>query len=172
MEFSTFQDGMFPKYIHLLLCREQILPVPGAFAIDLRRGLWYDICVGSDFSGLIFLCPPGQEMTPDRLGQGSFLFSLGFDHWVTSLSAGSAGLRFLWESPHSCSSAFRAIGIYIKRGDWKAQPAGVLTIFGITFFRNISLPYFALLGKTGYFTNEFRNFGIKRRNRRISQGKC
>ena len=134
MEFSTFQDGMFPKYIHLLLCREQILPVPGAFAIDLRRGLWYDICVGSDFSGLIFVCPPGQEMTPDRLGQGSFLFSLGFDHWVTSLSAGSAGLRFLWESPHSCSSAFRAIGIYIKRGFGKPSREVYLPYLVSPFF--------------------------------------
>ena len=134
MEFSTFQDGMFPKYIHLLLCREQILPAAGAFAIDLRRGLWYDIRVGSDFSGLIFVCPPGQEMTPDRLGQGSFLFSLGFDHWVTSLSAGSAGLRFLWESPHSCSSAFRAIGIYIKRGIGKPSRQVYLPYLVSPFF--------------------------------------
>ena len=37
-------------------------------------------------------CP--DEMTPDRIGQGSFLF-LGFNHWVTSLSAGSAGLLIL-----------------------------------------------------------------------------
>ena len=37
-------------------------------------------------------CP--DEMTPDRIGQGSFLL-LGFNHWVTSLSAGSAGLLIL-----------------------------------------------------------------------------
>ena len=36
----------------------------------------------------------GNEMTPDHIGQGSFLF-LGFNHWVTSLSAGSTG-RFMF----------------------------------------------------------------------------
>jgi hypothetical protein len=38
--------------------------------------------------------PARNEMTPDHIGQGSFLF-LGFNHWVTSLSAGSTG-RFMF----------------------------------------------------------------------------
>ena len=79
----------------MFLCREQILILPGHLTVDLRFGMWYDICVGSDFSGPFFICPDpgpdGHEMTPDRFGQGSFQF-LGFNHWLTSLSAGSTGL--------------------------------------------------------------------------------
>ena len=59
-------------------------------------------------------------MTPDRcvLDQGSFLFRLGFDHWVTSLSAGSTGLfLFGWNPFRSIHVLQRsiAIGIYVKR---------------------------------------------------------
>ena len=74
-------------------------------------------------------------MTPD-IRRGSFLF-LGFDHWVTSLSAGSTGLLvFGWNPFRSIHVLQRssAIGIYVKRKIRKAQSAGVLTIFGITFF--------------------------------------
>ena len=75
-------------------------------------------------------------MTPDHIGQGSFLF-LGFNHWVTSLSAGSTGrFMFGWNpfrSIHVLQLSY-AIGIYVKRKMWNAQPAGVITIFGITFF--------------------------------------
>ena len=84
---------------------------------------------------------PGKEMTPDYC-RGSFLF-LGFDHWITSLSAGSTGLfMFGWNpfrSIHVLQLSY-ASGIYVKRKMWNAQPAGVITIFGITFFRTISLP--------------------------------
>ena len=54
-------------------------------------------------------CP--DEMTPDRIGQGSFLF-LGFNHWVTSLSAGSTGLFCLVGIP---SAAFMFFSV---RCDW------------------------------------------------------
>ena len=56
-----------------------------------------------------------------------------------------------------------AIGIYVKRKMLKAQPAGVLTISGITFFRTISLPHRKDFYKTGNSTNNFRNFGVKQR---------
>ena len=69
---------------------------------------------------------------------------------------------------HSCSSAFGAIGIYVKRKILKAQPAGVITISGITFFRTISLPYPKAVYKMGKSTNNFRFFGIKRRFRNFS----
>ena len=106
---------------------------------------------------------PGHEMTPDNR-RGSFQF-LGFNHWVTSLSAGSTGLFYLVGTlpQHSCSSAFVAIGIYVKRKIRKAQPAGVLTISGITFFRTISLPYLKGVYKTGNHTNIFGANGIKQR---------
>ena len=61
-----------------------------------------------------------------------------------------------------------AFGIYVKRKILKAQPAGVLTISGITFFRTISLPYFKAFLKTGNSTNNFRNFGVKQRIRNFS----
>ena len=54
-----------------------------------------------------------------------------------------------------------AIGIYVKRKMWNAQPAGVITIFGITFFRTISLPYPKGIYKTGNHTNNFQINGIK-----------
>ena len=50
----------------------------------------------------------------------------------------------------------------------KAQPAGVITISGITFFRTISLPYPKAVCKMGKSTNNFRFFGIKRRFRNFS----
>ena len=61
-----------------------------------------------------------------------------------------------------------AIGIYVKRKIMKAQPAGVITISGITFFRTISLPYPKAVYKMGKSTNNFRFFGIKRRFRNFS----
>ena len=83
---------------------------------------------------------PTKEMTPDNR-RGSFLF-LGFNHWVTSLSVGSTGLfLFGWNpfrSIHVLQLTF-AIGIYVKRKIRKAQPAGVFTTLGITFF--VSLIY-------------------------------
>ena len=102
-------------------------------------------------------------MTPDHIGQGSFLF-LGFNHWVTSLSAGSTGrFMFGWNpfrSIHVLQLSY-ASGIYVKRKMWNAQPAGVITIFGITFFRTISLPQGKPFFKTGFPTNNFRINGIK-----------
>ena len=56
-----------------------------------------------------------------------------------------------------------AIGIYVKRKISNAQPAGVITIFGITFFRTISLPQGKPIFKTGNHTNNFRINGIKGR---------
>jgi len=56
MDFPTFQDGMFPKCKHLILCRAQIFPIPGPFCVDRERGLCYDGCVGVDFSALFFCC--------------------------------------------------------------------------------------------------------------------
>ena len=104
-------------------------------------------------------------MTPDRNGQGSFLF-LGFNHWVTSLSAGSTGRFMFWLEPfrsiHVLQLSF-AIGIYVKRKMSNAQPAGVLTISGITFFRTISLPQGKPVFKTGNPTNNFRLNGVKGR---------
>ena len=113
-----------------------------------------------------------KEMTPDRcvLDQGSFLFCLGFNHWVTSLSAGSTGLfLFGWNPFRSIHVLQRsiAIGIYVKRKKWKAQPAGVLTISGITFFRTISLPYFCFPCNTGFRTKNFRVNGGKGRIQNI-----
>ena len=106
-------------------------------------------------------------MTPAHIGQGSFLF-LGFDHWVTSLSAGSTGrFMFGWNpfrSIHVLQLSY-AIGIYVKRKMWNAQPAGVITIFGITFFRTISLPQGKPVFKTGNHTNNFPGNGLKRRFR-------
>jgi hypothetical protein len=107
-------------------------------------------------------------MIPDRclLDQGSFLFRLGFNHWVTSLSVGSTGLfLFGWNPFRSIHVLQRsiAIGIYVKRKKWKAQPAGVVTISGITFFRTISLPQDKPFCKTGFRTNNFRINGIKGR---------
>ena len=61
-----------------------------------------------------------------------------------------------------------AIGIYVKRKMSNAQPAGVLTISGITFFRTISLPHRKDFYKTGNSTNNFRNFGVKQRIRNFS----
>ena len=55
MNFPTFQDGMFPKCRQLFLCRAQILRIRYGFPVDLRPGMWYDVCVGSDFSGLFFV---------------------------------------------------------------------------------------------------------------------
>ena len=113
-------------------------------------------------------------MTPDHIGQGSFQF-LGFDHWVTSLSAGSTGLFGLVGIPSVSIHVLQligAIGIYVKRKKWKAQPAGVITISGITFFRTISLPCFKPVYKTGFHTNNFRNNGIKQRNRIFPILKC
>ena len=52
-----------------------------------------------------------------------------------------------------------AIGIYVKRKILKAQPAGVLTIFGITFFRTISLPHLKDFYKTGFWINNFCEIG-------------
>ena len=80
-----------------------------------------------------------KEMTPDRcvLDQGSFLFRLGFDHWVTSLSAGSTGLFLFGWNPFRSIHVLQltiAIGIYVKRKMGKVQSAGVITVFGITFF--------------------------------------
>ena len=46
-----------------------------------------------------------KEMTPDRNGQGSFLF-LGFNHWITSLSAGSTGLSCLVGIPSAAFTFF------------------------------------------------------------------
>ena len=119
----------------------------------------------------------GKEMTPDRcvLDQGSFLFRLGFDHWVTSLSAGSTGLfLFGWNPFRSIHVLQRsiAIGIYVKRKNGKAQPAGVITISGITFFRTISLPFFGRFYKTGFRPNNFRNNGVKQRNHLFLILKC
>ena len=140
MDFRTFQDGMFPKWRRLFLCRAQILPSGSHFPVDLKERVWYDNGVGSDFSGLFFvslfqpvgtLLPggeparpvnpdtrgrvslhsyPHQEMTPD-IRRGSFLF-LGFNHWVTSLSAGSTGLFCLVGIP---SAAFMFFSV---RCDW------------------------------------------------------
>ena len=59
-------------------------------------------------------------------------------------------------------------GIYVKRKKREARPAGVLTIFGITFFRTISLPYLKGVYKMGNSTNNFRKFGIKQRIRNFS----
>ena len=111
-------------------------------------------------------------MIPDRclLDQGSFLFRLGFDHWVTSLSAGSTGLfLFGWNPFRSIHVLQRsiAIGIYVKRKKWKAQPAGVVTISGITFFRTISLPHFCFPCNTGFRTKNFRINGGKGRIQNI-----
>ena len=127
MDFRTFQDGIFSKCRRLFLCRAQILPSGSHFPVDLKERVWYDNGVGSDFSGLFFvslfqpvgtLLPggeparpvnpdtrgrvslhsyPHQEMTPD-IRRGSFLF-LGFNHWVTSLSAGSTGLDWFGWNP-------------------------------------------------------------------------
>jgi hypothetical protein len=113
-----------------------------------------------------------KEMTPDRclLDQGSFLFCLGFNHWVTSLSVGSTGLfLFGWNPFRSIHVLQRsiAIGIYVKRKKWKAQPAGVVTISGITFFRTISLPHFYLPCNTGFRTKNFRINGGKGRIQNI-----
>ena len=107
---------MFPKCRHSFLCRAQILLTAGHFAVDLKGGVWYDSCVGSDFSGSIFLSPgrsqaaAENEMTPD-IRRGSFQF-LGFNHWVTSLSAGSTGLIHLVGIP---SAAFMFFSL---RCDW------------------------------------------------------
>lgn len=126
--------------------------------------------LGRIFPALFFVPSPRASAAmkwPPTSSRGSFQF-LGFDHWVTSLSAGSTGLFWFGWNPfrkHSCSSACVAIGIYVKRKKWKAQPAGVITISGITFFRTISLPCFKPVYKTGFHTNNFRNNGIKQRNR-------
>ena len=115
---------MFPKCRHLFLCRAQILHSGRYFPVDLKRGLWYDNCVGSDFSGLFLFVRlrrmerpgadpgsfPRHEMTPDNR-RGSFQF-LGFNHWVTSLSAGSTGLFCLVGIP---SAAFMFFSV---RCDW------------------------------------------------------
>ena len=95
-------------------------------------------------------------MTPD-IRRGSFQF-LGFNHWVTSLSAGSTGLFWFGWNPFRSIHVLQltiAIGIYVKRKILKAQPAGVLTIFGITFFRTISLPHLKDFYKTGFWINNF-----------------
>ena len=112
MGIPTFQDGMFPKCTHLLLCRAQILPIRDQFGVDLQMGVWYDECVGADFSGPLF-CPRPRASAelkwPPTSSRGSFQF-LGFDHWVTSLSAESTGLFWFGWNPfrkHSCSSAYR-----------------------------------------------------------------
>ena len=99
------------------------------------------IVLGRIFPSCFFVAgprPQGNEMTPDHIGQGSFQF-LGFNHWVTSLSAGSTGLFWFGWNPFRSIHVLQltiaiAIGIYVKRKILKAQPAGVLTIFGITFF--------------------------------------
>lgn len=51
-------------------------------------------------------------------GQGSFPFGLGFDHWITSLSAGSTGLFDFGWNPFRSIHVLQltiAIGIYVKR---------------------------------------------------------
>ena len=104
-------------------------------------------------------------MTPDHIGQGSFLF-LGFDHWITSLSAGSTGRFWFGGNPFRSIHVLQlsyAIGIYVKRKITNAQPAGVLTIYGITFFRTISLPQPGAFYKTGFPTNSSPLNGIKGR---------
>ena len=61
---------------------------------------------------------PGNEMTPDRIGQGSFLF-LGLNHWVTSLSMDSdrGMISYSIESlpQYVVRSAVNAFDIYVKR---------------------------------------------------------
>ena len=177
MDFRTFQDGMFPKYRHLFLCRAQILHFRKHFPVDLKRRLWYDNGVGSDFSGS-FLCPRpdprpmilGREMTPDNR-RGSFLF-LGFNHWVTSLSAGSTGLFGLVGIP---SAAFMFFSV---RCDWHLcktedleSPAGRCTYhIWYHLFRTISLPQGKPVCKTGIPTNNFRINGIKGRIHNFSSG--
>ena len=182
MDFRTFQDGMFPKWRRLFLCRAQILPSGSHFPVDLKERVWYDNGVGSDFFRLLFCslnrsrCPrprriPGHEMTPD-IRRGSFLF-LGFNHWVTSLSAGSTGLWYLVGIPSAAFmflSLLFAFGIYVKRKILKAQPAGVLTISGITFFRTTSLPHFHVPCNTGFRTNNFRINDGKGRKRNFWPG--
>lgn len=63
-----------------------------------------------DFDPPSFSVPaqvPGKEMTPDQTdGQGSFLFSLGLDHWVTSLSAGSTGAFVVVGIPSAAFTVF------------------------------------------------------------------
>ena len=102
-----------------------------------------------------------HEMTPDNC-RGSFLF-LGFNHWVTSLSAGSTGLFWFGWNPFRSIHVLQlsyAIGIYVKRKITNAQPAGVLTISGITFFRTTSLPQYKPFYKTGFPTNtDFKKVG-------------
>ena len=103
-------------------------------------------------------------MTPD-FSSGVISFP-----WVQSLG----NLAFCWidRAVHVWLETFRsihvlqlsyAIGIYVKRKMWNAQPAGVITIFGITFFRTISLPQGKPFFKTGFPTNNFRINGIKGR---------
>ena len=92
-----------------------------------------------------FLCPgrpaggsvphrPCQRNNPRSSDRGLFLFGLGFNHWVTSLSLDQPGSVFV--GIFRCIPVFSAciaIDIYGKR-KIKAQPAGVGTICGITFF--------------------------------------
>jgi hypothetical protein len=108
--------------------------------------------------------PARNEMTPD-FSSGVISFP-----WVQSLG----NLAFCWidRAVHVWLEPFRsihvlqlsyAIGIYVKRKISNAQPAGVITIFGITFFRTISLPHPKGIYKTGKHTNNFRINGVKGR---------
>lgn len=137
MEFPTFQDGMFPKCAHSLLCRAQIFGFGHHFAVDSDGGLCYDGCVGVDFSALFFVRPgqAGAQRNDPRHPSGVISFP-----WVRSLG----NLAFCWigrllnwlESlpQHSGPSFPCAIGIYVKRKMGKASRQVYLPYLVSPFF--------------------------------------
>lgn len=190
MEFPTFQDGMFPKCAHLLLCRAQIFGFRSHFAVDSVNCLCYDGCVGVDFFPPPFCCTDRRErLWPfPTLGRASIsnqrndprqksgvisfpwvrsLGNLAFCGIDRSLMVGWNPFRSIHVLQLTC-----AIGIYVKRKMVQVRPAGVVTISGITFFRTPRIPFFFFVYKTGFHTNNFRNYGIKQRNTHFISTKC
>ena len=174
---------MFPKCAQSFLCRAQILRIRSRFAVDLRFRLWYDNCVGSDFSDpFSFARVSGprrlgagrrhKEMTPDLPDRGSFL-SLGINHWVTSLSLDQPGFVWLLESlpMHSCF-----FSLHCDWHLWKTEdegPAGRCRYhMWYHLFCNKRIPYFSALYKRIYLTKNFCKNGIKCRKRRFWNVKC
>ena len=104
----------------------------------------------------------GNEMTPDHIGQGSFLF-LGFNHWVTSLSVEST--EFVDRSPSRgkfSSSASFVFCVYVKRKMLNPAYRCTLHVWCHLFYDN-SLSRRKPFCKTENRTNNFRINGIKGR---------
>lgn len=191
MDFPTFQDAMFPKCAHSLLCRAQIFGFRSHFIIDSVTRLCYDGCVGVDFSVLFLLLRDicrrerlwpfptfGRAWIPHQRNDPRHPSGVISFPWVRSLG----NLAFCWigrllnlvgiPSAAFGSSAYVRVWHLCKTEDGKSRPAGVLTISGITFFRTTRIPFFHGFYKTGFHTNNFRNYGIKQRIRRFSDIKC